>query len=424
MMENSRDTAYLAQHVLIVGASHAGVNAAFSLRAKGWTGHITLVDGDPQLPYHRPPLSKKLLQTHNASPILLKAQSAYVQQNINLKLACRVERISTGEKHTAYLSDGNTLSFDKLVLATGCAALIPPISGIMSSRQHYTMRNFFDVRAIQSRVSEDKHENLQKSVVIIGAGYIGLEAASSFRALGLKVTVIERETSILSRVTTSVMSDFLMGLHQDKGVNIETNKDVIAFTSDGNKEKVVCKDGSEYSADFVLVGVGVKINTELAEQLDLEIDGAIVVNEACQSSHPDIFAIGDCTKHFNQIYNRWIRLESVQNAVDQAKALAEFLTTERHAISSVPWFWSDQYECKLQIVGLSQGYTDCIVRQEQPDQFSIWYFKEDTLLCVEAVNHAKSYVLGTQAIKNNRRVNKLAIANLEAHLTKDNIFTA
>ncbi|MFS1438538.1 NAD(P)/FAD-dependent oxidoreductase [Shewanella sp. 10N.286.48.A6] len=426
--------------VVIIGASHAGVNFAFNLLQQGWTGCITLIERDPELPYHRPPLSKKTLQSAELKSTPLKAEKAYKDNNIELKLGYEVTVVNHSAKQLT-LNDGQYIHYDKLIIATGCRAFIPPISGMdvaetsNTNRSIFTMRTFADTTAIKAALNNSS----DKQVVIIGGGYIGLESAASLIAMGAKVTVIEKQPKILSRVTSAVMSDFLTELHLSKGAEILTGKDVIEVKQLSHqyphqpshqyqhKQVVVCGDGSEYCADFIIVGVGVRLNSQLALDAGVEVEQGIKVNEACQTSNEDIFAIGDCTQQFSSLYQRWIRLESVQNAVDQAKIAAQFLTGKlsqgEPVQQTVPWFWSDQYNCKLQIVGLSDGYDELLVKQESVDQFSVWYFKADKLLCVEAVNYAKAYVLGTQAIKQNLLVDKTALQSRDA-LSKEILFLA
>ncbi|WP_166376292.1 FAD-dependent oxidoreductase [Pseudoalteromonas sp. Z9A4] len=425
-MQNTQlESNRLQQSVVIIGASHGGVNFAFNLRQQGWLGKITLLDSDPELPYHRPPLSKKTLQSLEVKSIPLKVQKSYTDSHIDLCLGERVTAINKDNKIVT-LENNKHLAFDKLVIATGCSAFIPPITGLSETVDEYGTSQYFAMRTHSDAVAIKKalSASTNKEVVIIGGGYIGLESASSFIALGAKVTVIEKQEKILSRVTSSAMSNFLTDLHKTKGVDLQTAKDIVQIKHTNNKHYVQCSDGSEYPADFILIGVGVRLNTQLATDAELVVEQGIKVNDVCQTSHPDIYSIGDCTIHFNKIYNRWIRLESIQNAVDQAKVAAQFLAKNNTSAPALPWFWSDQYEYKLQIVGLSQGYNEIIKRQEAPGQFSLWYFNNDTLLCVEAVNYAKAYVLGTQAIKQGLKVNKQVLNNLTIALAKPQLFQA
>ncbi|WP_299570873.1 NAD(P)/FAD-dependent oxidoreductase [uncultured Shewanella sp.] len=447
--------------VLIIGASHGGVNLAFNLRQQGWQGNITLIDRDTELPYHRPPLSKKTIQSVEVISSPLKPLKAYADNDINLMLGQTVAAIDK-QTRVVTLANGTCLDFDKLVIATGCQAFIPPIAGLHETvnaegeRQYFSMRTFADAIAIKAALNQSEH----KRVVIIGGGYIGLECAASFMSLGANVTVIEKQPRILSRVTSVAMSDFLTQLHLIKGVELTTGKDVVevvhqnqplaAGQKQDQRHTVVCSDGSQYPADFILVGVGVRLNTELAKAANLTVEQGINVNEVCQTSSADIFAIGDCSQHYSQRYQRWIRLESVQNAVEQAKVAAQFIVanakanikleanTEAKSVAnsgtnlnsrelkslSVPWFWSDQYEYKLQIIGLSEGYDQYLVRQESFEQFSVWYFSGNNLLCVEAVNHAKAYVLGTQAIKLGLTVNKTILSEQSTPLSKETLFNS
>ncbi|MCL1065650.1 FAD-dependent oxidoreductase [Shewanella olleyana] len=429
-------------NMVIIGASHAGVSAAFNLRQQGWKGRIILLDRDPQLPYHRPPLSKKTLQSDALVSSPLKAEKAYIDNEISLNLGQNVTSVDSKTQQIT-LANSEVIPFDKLIIATGCDAFIPPIKGLSDTvdetgvNRFFAMRTYADALAIKSALTNSK----DKQVVIIGGGYIGLECASSFIALGAKVTVIEKQSHILSRVTSHVMSDFLTQLHRDKGVTLTTGKDVVEVIHQADKHIVVCGDGTQYPADFIIVGVGVRRNTQLAIAAGVDVEQGVKVNAVCQTSHPNIFSIGDCTEYFSQRYQRWLKLESVQNAVEQAKTVAQFITGNLPTVvpdtntvnqtiqndsrpntqEAVPWFWSDQYQCKLQIVGLSDGYDELIVCQESAEQFSVWYFKADRLLCVEAVNLAKAYVLGTQAIKHNMQVNKSLLSALDTELTKTSL---
>ena len=392
---------------VIIGASHAGVNLAFSLRKTGWQGQIKLFDADPALPYHRPPLSKTYLA--GADSIVkntLKSEQSYDKENILLNLGIWVDCIDSEEK-IIKLSDGQIQSYDKLVIATGARPIIPPIKGIESIQHLYPLRTAADV----SNIREAFVKSEQKRIVIIGGGYIGLETAASLKKLGASsVTVLERESRILARVTAPEMSQFFENLHAEKGVSILTNKNVSLLVNNEETSEVYCEDGSVYPADIVIVGVGIHVNSELAEQAGIEIENGIKVNGQCQTNLKDIYSIGDCSFHHNPHYDRYIRLESVQNAVDQAKITAAALCEKEANYDTLPWFWSDQYDVKLQMVGLSTGYNDVVVRKEieQDDshKFSVWYFKDEELLAVDAINNAKAYVMGTKFIKSRLMIDK------------------
>ncbi len=403
-----------SQTCVIIGASHAGVNLAFNLRSAGWVGEILLFDADPELPYHRPPLSKAYLFGEGSlDSNRLKSADSYEQQNIKLHLGIRVSTINTAS-NTIMLEDGQTYGYDKLVLATGARPLIPSIAGIDQVKNLYPLRTAKDVENIRNTLG-GAHG---KKVVIIGGGYIGLETAASLRKLGAEVTVLEREDRVLARVTTPIMSNFFTHLHEDNGVKVLAGKNVVELADHEGGTEVRCSDGSVYAAHLVVVGVGIRLNTELATAAGLEVDNGIRVDESTQTSNPDIYAIGDCTRHHNPHYDRLVRLESVQNAVDQAKVAAKAICGEEATYDAIPWFWSDQYDVKLQMVGLAEGGDEVVVRQEEGEghKFSIWYFRGDALLAVDAVNNAKAYVLGTRFIKSGQAIDRRKLVDPTVNL--------
>lgn len=389
---------------VIIGASHAGVNFAFSLRREGWAGEIILFDSDPELPYHRPPLSKAYLSAEDNSELdLLFPEQNYKSEKIKLSLGQLVVSINK-ESQSILLSDGSEQAYDKLVIATGARPFIPPIKGIEMANNLFPMRTFANTVNIQNAIRTSE----KKRVVIIGGGYIGLETAASLKKIGAEVIVLEREKRVLERVTAPEMSEFFTNLHRENGVGLLTNKNVIAIETSEGVNTVICDDNTSYIADVIVVGVGIKVNAELAVKAGLDIENGIKVDETAKTSDEHIYAIGDCTFHFNPHYNRFIRLESVQNAVDQAKVAASAICGNEVFYDVIPWFWSDQYDVKLQMVGLSQGYNEVIKRVEVDNEKcqSVWYFKDDELLAVDAVNNGKAYVLGTRFIKANQRLDK------------------
>lgn len=394
---------------VVIGASHAGVNFAFSLRKEGWDGQIILYDADPQLPYHRPPLSKAYLaSTEDSDQILLKPSESYEREGIQLHLGVRVEAIHRSSKSIT-LSNGKNQSYDKLVLATGARPFIPPIEGITTAKNLFPMRTAEDANTIRKAFQELE----RKQVVVIGGGYIGLETAASLKKLGAEVTVLERESRILARVTAPEMSDFFHNLHTEYGVSVLTKQQVVQIERDEEQNEVICADGSRFPANMIIVGAGIRVNTTLAEAAGLVIENGIRVDANTQTNDENIYAIGDCTYHFNPHYGRFIRLESVQNAVDQAKVAAKAICGKDAVYNSIPWFWSDQYDVKLQMVGLSSGYNQLLIRKEVSNGhcFSVWYFHDDQLLAVDAVNYAKAYVLGTRFIKGGQKLNKEKLAD-------------
>jgi len=401
----------------IIGASQAGVTCAFALRDEGWQGEIILFDADPKLPYYRPPLSKAILtgaetlEHHSLMPA-----DAYHKQNISLKLGVWIKSINR-QNSELILANGNVQKYDKLVIATGARAFIPQVKGLNEADNVFVIRTAQDAADI--RAALDKCT--QKRAVLIGGGYIGLETAASLKKLGAGVTVIERSERVLARVTTSDMSNFFMDLHKKNGVNIVTNKTVVEIVQNDGFNEVICDDGSVYQADVIVFGVGIIVNKELAEQAGIEVENGIKVDATARTSDENIYAIGDCSYHHNPIYDRYIRLESVQNANDQAKVAAQAICGNNPVYSALPWFWSDQFDVKLQIVGLSQGHTEALVRNEGDGKFSVWYFNGDKLLAVDAVNDGKAYMMGTKIIKSGSKVDKAKLVDISVDFKPANI---
>jgi 3-phenylpropionate/trans-cinnamate dioxygenase ferredoxin reductase subunit len=415
MLENTSEN----KICVIIGASHGGVNLAFYLRREGWEGSIILFDADPVIPYHRPPLSKAYLTSDDGiEKNLLKAVDTYQKENITLNLGVTVTSINRKEKNIT-LADGSAQAYDKLVIATGARPLIPAIPGLDKAHNLFALRNAEDVTNIRKAL----HSSKTKRIVVIGGGYIGLETAASLKKLGASVTVLEREARILARVTAPEMSQFFQELHTKNGVPVFTNKNVVSIETSNGLNKVSCNDGSSFEADIIIIGVGIRVNTELAKAAGLIVENGVLVNAQAQTNDLDIFAIGDCAFHHNPHYDRYIRLESVQNAVDQAKVAAAAICGKHATYDTIPWFWSDQYDIKLQMVGLSTGYNNIVIRDEESDitKFSVWYFKDDTLLAVDAINNAKAYVYGTKFIKDQKKVNKVTLADASAEFKPTNL---
>lgn len=389
---------------VIIGASHAGVNFAFSLRKEGWKGEIILYDKDSEFPYHRPPLSKGYLTGEtDKEKNLLRSRESFEKGHISLNLGIKVKAINREEKYIT-LADNHIQKYDKLILATGARPLIPSISGLEDASNLFTVRNAQDALQIQQAFEASP----TKRVVVIGGGFIGLEVAASLCKMGAEVQVLEREDRLLARVTSAEISTFFEKLHTEKGVQISTGKLVVQIESNTDDQKVICADGSEYVADLIIVGVGIQVNVELAEAAGLEIENGIRVDSSARTNDENIYAIGDCTFHFNSLYQRFIRLESVQNAADQAKVAAAAICGKNPQYDSLPWFWSDQYEIKLQMAGLSFGYDEALLRKEEGKElsFSVWYFKDGNLLAVDAINNAKAYILGMRFVKSRQKVDR------------------
>jgi 3-phenylpropionate/trans-cinnamate dioxygenase ferredoxin reductase component len=382
----------MKQRCVIVGASHAAAQLAASLRQEGWEGEVQIIGDEPYLPYHRPPLSKAFLANEKTLEELAIRPSAFYEKN-DIQLRQGYVTAIDRDSKILTLSDGQTQAYDKLALCTGSRVRKISLPGSELAGVHY-LRNIADVEGIKSSLAHRSH------AVIIGGGYIGLETASALRKLGVTVTVLEMADRILQRVTAPELSEFYMRVHQEQGVVIHTNTSVARIAGKTQVEKVVCADGSEYLADAVIVGIGILPNVELAEESGIQVDNGILVDEFCRTNDPDIVAAGDCTNHFNERYQRRMRLESVPNANDQAKVAAATIVGVKKQYHSLPWFWSDQYDLKLQIAGLSEGYDQVLIRGDKINSrsFAAFYFKDGALISADCVNRPQEFMLSKKLL--------------------------
>ena len=384
----STDSLNADQTCLIVGAGHAGSQLAVQLRKEGWSGRIVLIGDEPQLPYHRPPLSKAVLAGEKTlDDVLLRPRAMYDTNQIELRSGVQAAEILR-EKKLLKLSSGELLAYDRLALCVGARVIRLPLGEHLKGV--FYLRNAADVLAIKTMLEPGK------KTVIIGGGYIGLEAAAVLNTLGLQVTVLERTERVLQRVTSPLVSEFFTGLHQRHGVNIISGAQVSAISGALSVESVQCTDGSRFAADIVIIGIGVVPETALAEEAGLRIDNGILVNESAQTSDACIYAAGDCTSHPSAIYHRQIRLESVQNANDQARIAAAGICGKPALYNVVPWFWSDQYDIKLQSVGLSVGSDTLLLRGNPEDLaakgFTVLYGRAGQIIAADCVNRAKDFL--------------------------------
>lgn len=399
------------QSCVIVGASHAGAQLALSLRRDGWEGAIVLIGEEDRLPYHRPPLSKDYLSgSKSFESILIRKDAAYEKAGVDVRLGVGVEAIDRQAKSLA-LSTSETLAYDKLALAIGARVRTIPVPGLDKPGVH-GLRTVRDIERIQSSAS-----GAQKAV-IIGGGYIGLETAASLRKMGLEVTVLEMLPRVLGRVTAPEVSAFYARVHREEGVEIVTEASVAEVLGDGRVAAVRCADGSEYPADLVILGTGIVPNVELAEAAGLAVGNGIIVDEFARTSDPDIVAAGDCAVHPSALYGADLRLESVQNATDQAKTASATICGRLEPYAALPWFWSDQFDLKLQIAGLSQGYDNLVIRGDIAGSrsFSAWYFAGEKLLAVDAVNDTRSFMLAKKLLANATPVDKSIVADPDTDL--------
>ena len=389
--------------IVVIGAGQAAGQAAASLRQEGYEGEITIIGDEAQAPYQRPPLSKAYLSGEvGLDRVLVRPENFYADKGINLQTGVRVESINRADK-TIATSTGSTLSYDKLLIATGSRPRILNIEGSNLEGLHY-LRTVDDVDGIRTAMEA------AKNVCIVGGGYIGLEVAAVAKKAGHNVTVLEMEDRILQRVTTAEMSEFYHALHTGRGVDIRVNTMVSGFAGEnGRVTSVLCGDES-IPADLVIVGIGIIPNVELAEAAGLTCDNGIVVNDHCQTSDPDIYAAGDCTNHPNPILDRRLRLESVPNAMEQARTACSNMLGGDKTYAAVPWFWSDQYELKLQMVGFSADGDQSVLRGDKAsNEFAVFYLKDGNVVAVDAVNSPKEFMVAKQLY--GKAVNEADLAN-------------
>ncbi len=387
--------------IVIIGAGQAGSSLAVKLRALGFDGDITLIGEEPVPPYQRPPLSKKyMLGEMEVERLYLRPEAFYAEQNITLRTNVRVTAIDP-QARTVTLDDG-VLPYDQLALTTGSTPIRLPdaIGGALGGV--YTVRTLADADAMAPEFTEGRR------VLIIGGGYIGLEAAAVAAARGLKVTLVEMADRILQRVASPETSDYFRALHRHHGVDIREGIGLERLNGDTRVTSATLSDGSTLDIDFAIVGIGIRPATALAEAAGLAIDNGIRVDSHGRTSDPSVFAAGDCTS-FPYKGGR-IRLESVPNAIEQAEATAAAMLGDTGEYLAKPWFWSDQYDVKLQIAGLNAGYDRVVVRDSVSPR-SHWYYRGETLLAVDAMNDPRAYMVGKRLIESGKSPDPQAVAD-------------
>lgn len=377
------------KRVVIVGAGQAGLSIAARLRAQGFDGAITILGEEPYLPYQRPPLTKKYLTGEfDAERLLLRAASFYRDQEIAVRAGTRVTGIDRAARRVD--AQGGAIAYDCLVLTTGARPRILPAYMGGELDRVYSMRSLADADAMAPEFVSGRR------VVIIGGGYVGLEAAAVAASRGLLVTLVEAASRILQRVAAPQTSDYFRALHAGHGVTLIEGVGLDKLLGDRAVAGARLQDGREIGADFVLVGIGVQPNTELAERSGLHGDNGIAVDAFGRTSDPAVFAAGDCCSF--PYKGRRIRLESVPNAIAQAEAVADVILGRGEAYIPDIWFWSDQHDVKMQIAGLNTGY-DTVVERRDGDARSFWYFQNDRLLAVDALNDGRSFMTARRWLK-------------------------
>lgn len=389
--------------IVIVGAGQAALSLATRLRALGHSGPLVMIGEEELPPYERPPLSKGyLLGKIERERLVLRPVDFYREHNIELVTGQRVREIDRAGQRV--LTDAGAYGYDRLVLATGATPrrLTAAIGGALVGV--HVLRTFSDIEAIAG------HCRPRARALVVGGGYIGLEAAAAFRALDMDVTVIELAERILKRVAARETADFVRDLHVSRGVRIREGVELARLVGDNRISGAVLSDGTELEVDIVLAGIGVDPADRLAADCGLATDGGIVVDARARTSDPLIYAVGDCTRF--PFAGAQVRLESVQNAVDQAEAAAAEMMGEGRDYMPVPWFWSDQFDLKLQIAGLNTGYEAVVARAgKRLGAASHWYFKGGRLLAVDAMNEPAAFMLGRRLLEAGSTVPTAAIAD-------------
>ena len=378
--------------VVVIGAGQAAAQLAMSLRQGGYAERIVIIGDEPYLPYQRPPLSKKFLSERREPDVLfLRPDKFWRDQNVAFELGAAVMTVDPVDRRVR-LKDGREIDYGTLVFATGTSARMPPIPGLMEAGVH-VVRRIEHVARLRPMLDDARR------IVIIGGGYIGLEVAAVVRGEGRDVIVLEALDRVLKRVTGPPISDFYTDYHRERGVDVRLGARILGIERAGAGAVVRLEPDERIAADLVLVATGARANDEIARAAGIACEDGILVDEQARTSAPDIYAIGDCTRFPSRRYGRRLRLESVQNAIDQAKAAAGAILGTPQPYDPVPWFWSDQYDLKLQMAGISDGYDDvAIVGDVAAKRFSVEYRRAGRLIAVDAVNDARAHMLSRRRI--------------------------
>jgi 3-phenylpropionate/trans-cinnamate dioxygenase ferredoxin reductase component len=379
----------MKKRVVIVGAGHGGVQVATSLRYEGFEGDITLISTETALPYQKPPLSKGFLNGKQTEEnLLFRNQQFYKDQKIKLVLGKTIDKIDTVAK--AAFSSKNKYPYDYLVLATGASNRNLPFNteGVLD------LRTLADAQLIKHKLGNIDH------LTVIGGGFIGLEIAAAAVELGKKVTVIEAQDRLMARVLPPILSDVFLKKHIEHDVEVLLKTSVQNIKNTEGGYQIDFNTSEAINTDLVIVGIGVMPNSALAEKAGLKCENGISVNEFLETSDPSVFAIGDCASYYNDFAGRTMRLESVQNAVDQAKCVANTIMGKREKYHTVPWFWTNQYDLKLQMAGIALDYDTQILRGSvETHKFSVFYYKKEKLIAVDSLNRPADHLAARKLLQ-------------------------
>ena len=379
-------------NVIIIGAGQAGLSTAAALRQKKYSGSILLIGKEKFFPYQRPPLSKAfLLDSKFEKTLYLKSEDFYKKKDINILTNVSVSEIQP-EKKAIVLDKNQVISYEKLVISTG--SKVNEMNFSNSTNHTHYLRTIDDAIKLRNTIKKSKE------IVIIGAGYIGLEVASAALKHDTKVSIIETSNRILGRSTSRIMATFLQKKHESLGIEFLLSTSVLDVIDVDNKKRVICNRGFNIDTDGVLIAIGIKPEVALAKKANIKCDNGIVVDENGRTSDKNIFSVGDCTSHPSFIYNHNLRLESVQNAIEQAKSVASSIIGENEPYNQVPTFWSDQYNLKLKIAGIIDNYdSKFIFGDTKKEKFAVFFIKNQRVIAVESINHQKAFLKGKKLIK-------------------------
>ncbi|GGC03260.1 oxidoreductase [Marinobacterium zhoushanense] len=380
--------------IVIVGCGHAGLSTAETLRRRGYRGRVRLIGDEAGLPYQRPPLSKQFLKGEwDQSRLIQRNAEFYVKHDIELIPGQMATSLDVGGRSLA-LESGERLTWDNLVLATGAKLKRLQVSGADAAGVYY-LRTLAQAKALRAALSG------ATQIVVIGGGFIGLEAAAAFVDAGKSVCILNGADSLLPRAASGPVARHMAGLHLGRGAQVENAIELAGFDTQGGRVSgVTLRDGRSFPADIVLVGIGVEPDTELAQTAGLKCKDGILIDEQCRTSAPDILAAGDCARFRHPLYHRLVRLESIQNAIEQGKHAAGTLLGDTDPYRAVPWFWSDQYDTKLQIAGLADGHDLEVIRgDEQGERFSVFCYARRRLLAVESINAPADHMIARRLIQ-------------------------
>ena len=398
------------EKLVIIGAGQSAIQCITSLKKEGYSGSITLIGEEEHLPYQRPPLSKGFLEDSiNKERLYFKKLDFFTENKIQLHLGSSAEKVDM-ENNKVYLSDRSELEFDKLVFATGSRVRHLDFPGSDLSSIRY-LRGLDDAESIKNDLK------ISQNLVVIGAGYIGLEVAAIAAKNNISVSVIEMADRVMNRTVDPQISQYYLELHQKNGVTFKFNTSLEEIKGDKSVQSVICSDGTEIKADTVIIGAGIIPNFELAEDAGIDCTNGIEVDEYGRTNLKNIYACGDCTNHPNKLLNKNLRLESVHNAMEQAKTVASSIMSNPSEYSQIPWFWSDQYDHKLQIVGLSGDHDTVTMRGDTSDsKFMLFYTREDELIAVDSINNSKEFLICRKLVTNKVKIKPSMISDPTTNL--------